>query len=66
MHLKYFSYNILVAESPKLRQLLRHEQLCLANGGEHGLVHLLAQGPAGQIVLEITDRLLELENLVFQ
>lgn len=64
----FYAHNVLVAEAPELRELLRHEQLGLADGGEDGVAHALVRDHAGrvQVLLEITDALLEFERLVLK
>ena len=74
-----YSYNVFLAETPKLRQLLRHEQLGLANRGQDGVADVfrdlgavgalvaVGSGVVGrEIFFKITDLLLEFENLILQ
>ncbi len=66
---KNCAYDALFAESPELRQLLRHEQLGLPDGGVDGVPDVVRDGRGrggGQVLLEITDLFLELERLVLQ
>ena len=61
------TYDVLVAESPELCELLRHEQLGHADDGEDGVPRVPGDVVrAVQIFLEITDILLEFENFILK
>ena len=60
------TYDVLHAESSELREFLGDEELGLADGGQDDLADLLGDGGVVDLVLVITDHLLELEDLVLQ
>ena len=60
------TYDVLHAESSELREFLGDEELGLADGGQDDLADLLGDGGVVDLVLVITDHLLELEDLVFK
>jgi hypothetical protein len=60
----FFAYIVFVAESPKLRELLSHEQPGLADCGKDRVPQVLRDRRVRHVVLEITDLLLESETLV--
>ena len=62
------TYNILVAELSELCELLGHEELGHADDHQDGVPHLVTDQAAlaVQILLEITDILLELEYFILE